>query len=164
MDLATYLPLATTDLSRISGFGVYKTERYGKPFVEMIQDYCNEQGLDTRIELRQPKRERKSAAPADRETDTKKISLDLFKTGLGIAAIAAQRMLSPATIESHLSYYVSKLQLDVDELVPADKKECIQTAIQRYGTGSLKQLKANLPEEISYGDIKLVIAANTGEA
>ncbi|HCL05522.1 MAG TPA: DNA helicase RecQ [Chitinophagaceae bacterium] len=164
MDLATYLPLVATDLSKISGFGVYKIERYGQPFLEMVQDYCNEQGIDTRIELKQPKRERRTSAARERETDTKKISLDLFKNGMSVEAIAEQRMLSPNTIESHRSYYVSKSQLDIGALVPADKRELIQAAIQRLGKNGLKQLKENLPEEISYGEIKLVIAANEATA
>lgn len=160
IDLATYLPIVTDDLSKISGFGTYKIERYGQPFLEMVQDYCNANSLDTRIELRQPKRERKTRPARERETDTKKLSLDLFQDGMTIEAIAAQRVLSPNTIESHLAYYVSTGVLDIDKLVPADKRELINQSIQRYGKGSLKQLKENLPEEISYGEIKLTIAAN----
>lgn len=159
MDLATYLPIVTDDLSKISGFGTYKIERYGQPFLEMVQDYCNANSLDTRIELRQPKRERKTRPARERETDTKKLSLDLFQDGMTIEAIAAQRVLSPNTIESHLAYYVSTGVLDIDKLVPADKRELIHQSIQRFGKSSLKQLKENLPEEISYGEIKLTIAA-----
>lgn len=165
MDLATYLPLVTDDLAKISGFGVYKIERYGQPFLEMVQDYCNENSIDTRIELKKPKRERRiAAAPRERETDTKKTSLDLYKGGMSIEAIAAQRVLSPNTIESHLSYYVAKGELDINGLIPADKRELIEAAILKYGKESLRQLKENLPEEISYGDIKLTLAAAAGEA
>lgn len=164
LDLATYLPLAISDLSKISGFGVYKIERYGQPFLEIIQDYCNENGIDTRIELKQPKREKRTATTRERETDTKKLSLELFKDGMSVEDIAAKRMLSPNTIESHLLYYISKAELDIEKLVPADKKELIQAAIQRYGKSGLKQLKEHLPEEISYGEIKMVIAAEATSA
>lgn len=158
IDLATYLPLVENDLSKISGFGVYKIEKYGQPFLEMVQDYCNEHGLDTRIELKQPKRERKTSPARERETDTKKISFDLFKQGMSIEAIAEYRKLSPNTIESHLAYYVSKSALELTSLVPEDKIELIEAAIKRYGKSSLKQLKENLPEEISYGEIRMVVA------
>jgi ATP-dependent DNA helicase RecQ len=56
LDLATYLPLSKNDLPKISGFGAYKIERYGMPFLEKIQDYCNDHSLSTRIELKQPAR------------------------------------------------------------------------------------------------------------
>ncbi len=79
IDLATYLPLVADDLGKISGFGVYKIEKYGQPFLEMVQDYCNENGIDTRIELKKPKRERRTAVVTrERETDTKKISLEFI--------------------------------------------------------------------------------------
>lgn len=62
MDLATYLPLSEKDLPKISGFGAFKTQKYGPPFLEAVQDYCASNGLDTRIHLKQPKKERKQAA------------------------------------------------------------------------------------------------------
>ena len=83
----------------------------------------------------------------------------MFRNGMTVDAIAEQRALSPNTIETHLAYYVSKSELNIEELVPADKRELIHAAILRYGKSSLKQLKENLPEEISYGEIKLTIAA-----
>jgi ATP-dependent DNA helicase RecQ len=159
IDLATYLPFTTEDLSKISGFGVFKIEKYGEAFLEQVQDYCNEQGLDTRIELKQPKRERKTKQPRERETDTKKISLDLYQSGMSIADIAEQRALSVSTIETHLSYYISSGKLDIHNLVPPDKQELIHTALTKYGKSSLRLLKENLPEEIGYGDIKFTIAA-----
>ncbi len=159
IDLATYLPFTPEDLSKISGFGVYKIEKYGDAFLEKVQDYCNEQGLDTRIELKQPKRERKIKQSRERETDTKKVSLDLYQNGMSVADIAVQRSLSVSTIETHLSYYVSSGKLNIDDIVPPDKQELIHAALTKYGKSSLRLLKENLPEEIGYGDIKFTIAA-----
>lgn len=159
IDLATYLPFTTEDLSKISGFGVYKIEKYGEAFLEQVQDYCNEQGLDTRIELKQSKRERKSKLPRERETDTKKISLDLYQNGMSIEEIAIQRTLSVSTIETHLSYYISSGKLDIADFVSPDKQEQIRTAIAKYGKGSLRLLKENVPDTIGYGEIRFTIAA-----
>ncbi len=159
IDLATYLPFTTEDLSKISGFGVYKIEKYGEAFLTQVQDYCNEHGLDTRIELKQPKRERKSKLPRERETDTKKISLDLYQKGMSIEEVAIQRTLSISTIETHLSYYISSGKLDITNFVSPNKQELIQAAIAKYGKASLRLLKENLPETISYGDIRFTMAA-----
>lgn len=159
IDLATYLPFTTADLSKISGFGVYKIEKYGESFLTPVLDYCNEHGLDTRIELKQPKRERKTKLPRERETDTKKISLDLYQNGMSIEEIATQRALSVTTIETHLSYYISAGKLDIINFVSPDKQELIHTALAKYGKSSLRLLKENLPEKIGYGDIKFTIAA-----
>jgi len=52
MDLATYLPIMHSDLPKISGFGAFKTEKYGAPFLEMVQDYCILHQIPTRMELK----------------------------------------------------------------------------------------------------------------
>jgi ATP-dependent DNA helicase RecQ len=162
LDLATYLPLSKNDLPKISGFGTYKIERYGMPFLEKIQDYCNDHSLTTRIELKQPARAKKTpkvVAPRERATDTKKISYDLYRSGKSISDIAADRGFSMMTIETHLSHYVTTGEIDVNEFVSQDKQELITAAANKYGRSGLKLLKDNLPGNISYMEIKMMVAA-----
>ncbi len=160
LDLATYLPVTQTDLLKISGFGTFKAEKYGQPFLEMVQDYCIAYKLETRIGLKQPKRERKQID--ERPSDTKRITFQMYKGGKTIKEIAEERELSVNTIETHLSYYISKQELQIDEFVDNQKQHAIQKAAETFGTVSLKVLKDNLPEEISYGEIKMALAAIAG--
>ena len=159
LDLATYLPLSKNDLPRISGFGAFKIEKYGTPFLEMIQDYCNEHNLVSQIELKQPKKAKRTGVPRERASDTKRISLELYHQDKSIADIATERQLAVTTVETHLSYYIATGELDVNDFVPADKQVLIEAAITKYGRLSLKLLKDNLPEEISYGEIRMMVAA-----
>jgi ATP-dependent DNA helicase RecQ len=160
LDLSTYLPLTKNDLPRMSGFGAYKIERYGEPFLEKIQDYCNEHSLSTRIELKQPTgRTKKQVAPRERASDTKRISYELYRSGKTIKEVAAERSLAITTIETHLSYYITSGELDVNDFVPPDKQELIASATEKYGRLSLKLLKDNLPEEISYMEIRMTVAS-----
>lgn len=62
LELATYLPLTFVDLRKISGFGEIKIARYGKKFLEAVQNYCASHKLETRIFKKAPKRDRKSIA------------------------------------------------------------------------------------------------------
>jgi ATP-dependent DNA helicase RecQ len=160
LDLATYLPLIQGDLLKISGFGTYKAERYGHHFLQAVQDYCKAYNLQTRINLKQPKRERKesTASANQRPSNTMRISYELFKTGKSIADIASQRGLSINTIETHLSYYISTGVLLIDDFVDYKKQKLIRQAAALHGINSLKNLKETLPEEISYGDIRMVLA------
>ena len=158
LDLATYLPLSSDDLSNISGFGAFKIERYGRQFLEIVQDYCIEHALGSKIELKQPKKIRRTAAPKERQSDTKRMSYELYREGNTVNEIAAERQLSISTIETHLSYYVGTGELDIDTMVTHDKQELIKEAATRFGRLSLKLLKDHLPEEISYTDIKMVLA------
>ena len=157
LDLATYLPLTTEELASISGFGVFKIERYGRYFLEAVQDYCYAHQLTSKVQ-QQPKKVRKAGLPRERASDTKRASYDLLKEGLAIKEIADARNLSIATIETHLCYYVGTGELDINTLVTKEKQAMIQDAMQQFGKLSLKILKDNLPAYISYTDIKMTLA------
>lgn len=159
IDLATYLPLTATDLPKISGFGEVKTEKYGAAFLEAVQNYCIKEKLATRIDLKVPKRQRKVSGPSEKLTDTKQQSYEMYRAGKTLEAIAAERNISLSTVESHLSYFVSSGELKIEELVSANKQKLIEEAVSQYGDAVLRTLKDNLPEEISFGEIRLVIAA-----
>jgi ATP-dependent DNA helicase RecQ len=163
LDLATYLPLTKNDLPAISGFGAFKIEKYGEAFLEKVQDYCNDHSLDTRMELKQPARSRKvkTRMPRERATETKRISYDMYLSGKALDEIAAERGLAVTTIETHLAYYISTGELKLESFVSHQKEQLIRAAIEKYGRLSLKLLKNNLPENISYGEIRFV-AATTG--
>jgi ATP-dependent DNA helicase RecQ len=161
LDLATYLPLTHSDLPKISGFGAFKIERYGRPFLELIQDYCNEHNLGSQIELKQPKKTKKTnktTVPRERASDTKRVSYEMYREGKSINEIAAERQLALTTIETHLSYYITTGELDINTFVKEDKQELIAEAVHKYGRLSLKLIKDNLPEEISYGEIRMMVA------
>lgn len=162
LDLSTYLPLTKQDLPGISGFGAYKIEKYGEPFLEKVQDYCNENNLSSRMELKPQTtntRARKTAPPRERTSDTKRISFEMYRSGKSIREVAAERSLAITTVETHLSHYVTTGELDVNDFVPLDKQELISSAAEKYGRLSLKLLKDNLPEEISYLEIRMTVAS-----
>ncbi len=58
LEMATYLPLTEPDLKKISGWGEVKLARYGQQFLTILQSYCSEHQLVTRIEHKVPKRRR----------------------------------------------------------------------------------------------------------
>ena len=156
MDLATYLPLLTEDLEKISGFGTFKIEKYGQPFLNMVQNYCTEKKLESRILLKQPKRERK--ATTERISDTKQLTFQLFREGKIIEEIMAERKLGRWTIEEHLCFFISTGELNASTFVDSSKQTAITKAAEIYGVSSLKVLKENLDETVSYGDVRMVLA------
>jgi ATP-dependent DNA helicase RecQ len=157
LDLATYLPLKHSDLSNISGFGAFKIERYGNAFLEMVQDFCIEQKMETRMDLKGPQKKKPTRIVKEKETDTKKLSYEQYQKGNSIETIAEARGLSPATIESHLSFYILQGKLSLDEFVKHAHQELIKKAAEKHGRLSLRILKENLPDNISYGSIRMVL-------
>ena len=161
LDLATYLPLSENDLLKISGFGVVKLEKYGQAFLKAVQQYCTVHKLETRIHLKQPKKERrqKTLTAGEKVNSTFQTSFNLHVQGKTINEIAEERKLSKQTIESHLIYFIAEGELSVDEFVNESKLKAIIKASELYGKTSLKTLKENLTEEVSYGDIRMVLAS-----
>ena len=63
------------------------------------------------------------------------------------------------TIEGHLAWFVGNGDIDINKIVPLEKQLLIKAAIKSHGIASHKILKENLPENISYREIRMVIAA-----
>jgi ATP-dependent DNA helicase RecQ len=160
IEMATYLPLAFDDLKKISGFGDYKAAKYGPAFLKDIKAFATAENLQSRIQLKSPKRERaavKKEKPAI--GGTQRASLDLFKEGFDIADIAEKRGLSVATIEKHLASFVASGELGATDVVKRDKLDKILAIIKQTGeTFAAKPIKLLLPDDFSYGEIHIALA------
>ncbi len=159
-EIVTYLPLDKKYLQQLSGFGKAKVDKYGDEIINMIESYCARNNLKTNMQAKEPKskRERKDKND-DVKTDTKTLSYNLFKEGKSVAEIAKERNFTISTIEAHLAYYVSSGDIDINKLVSTEKQLLINGAAKSHGNSSHKTIKDNLPENITYSEIRLVMAA-----
>ncbi len=165
-EMVRYLPQTKEELKKITGFGDAKIKKYGLQFLDIIQRYCNEHHLVSLIHEKQEKQTAKEKKVATTKTkiDTKQVSYDLYKAGKTIAAIAAERNFAPQTIEGHLAHFVSTGAIDIHELVSKEKIQRIHEAIMNTDEGfSLSDLKQKLGNEVSFGEIKYVMAWSTFE-
>ena len=158
-EMARYLPVNLTELRKISGFGDAKTEKYGQQFLDIIIAYCNEKNLSSLIHEKISKRERKTAGSEKKnKIDTKAESFRLYKEGKHVEEIAKERNLTQQTIEGHLAHYVSTGEINISELVSREKVLLIEPVAKALSGKSLTPIKEKLGREISFGEIKLVIA------
>ena len=111
--------------------------------------------------LRAPAPSELARAYAEREAgSTVALSGQLLAQGLSPEQIAAQRGLTIGTIYSHLAQLISQGQVDVNRVVPQPLQNQIRAAIDAVGSaGYLAPLKARLPEEIDYAQIRCVANA-----
>ena len=98
------------------------------------------------------------------KTDTKTISFNLYKERKTIAEIAIERNLTIGTIEGHLVPFIGNGEIEINDLVPANKQQLILNAVAIHGSLSHKTLIENLPADISYGEIRMVLAAGNLKA
>lgn len=160
-EISDYLPLNKKDLMQISGFGKAKVEKYGDEILETVESFCSRHNLETNMAAKQanPKRERKSKS-TELKTDTKTVSFNLYKEGKDIAAIAKERNLTSGTIEGHLAWFIGNDEIDISELVSKEKQKQIMNAVAVHGTENHKTLLDTIPGDISYGELRMVLAAN----
>ncbi len=164
-EMATFLPQTLQELEQISGFGKAKIEMYGKQFLAIVQEYCLQKNLCSNIGEKIPKRIRKEKSTLEaplrssRKVDTKRETMRLYKEGKSPAEIAAERHLTPQTIEGHLAHFVQLGEIKIDELVSREKFVLIEPLAKDFQGGSLYQLREKLGEDVSFGEIRLVLAA-----
>jgi hypothetical protein len=166
-EMARYLPQTLAELRKISGFGDAKVEQYGKQFLDIIAAYCEERNLSSLIHEKIPKRERKeppvtmegSTGATKKKGDTYAESLKLFQQGQTIAEIASARSLAVSTIETHLARYVRSGDIRIDDLVSREKFVLIELAFKDFDGKLITPVKHKLGNDISFGEIRLVMAA-----
>jgi len=88
----------------------------------------------------------------------------LFQQGLSPEQIAAERKRVVGTIYGHLLKLIHCGDVSVDDVIPADVREQIEGAIAKAGMTSLTPIKELIPDEISYEEIRCVVAAQVRDA
>jgi ATP-dependent DNA helicase RecQ len=163
-EIAAYLPFTKKELMQISGFGKAKSEKYGEDILDAVRDYCDRNNLESNMAAKEtnPKKERKEK-PVEERTPTNTISFNLFKEGKSLAEIAKERNMAVSTIEGHLTSFVANGEIDINKIVSEKKQLLIKETVKIHGRDSFKTLKENLPEDITYGEIRMVLAAEKGE-
>lgn len=160
IEMATYLPQTSAEMLKISGVGDVKMDKYGLDFLKTIKEFCRENNLDSKIELKNPKRETKKRTKRNSDGEnTFDVSLKMFRSGLSIEEIADERGLSFNTIETHLVKFIPTGEIKLFEIVPENKVETIRKAILELNSeNGIAPIKEYLGEDFSYGEIRAVIA------
>lgn len=155
-ELSEYLPQNLEELHQVNGFGKTKIELYGQEFLGLIQQYCQQNGLISRIE--EKKHQKKNKEIKNSKTDTKAVSFMFYQEGKTISDIATLRGLTIQTIEGHLAYYVQNGQIPINDLISSEKLMLIEPELQNYEGRTLNSIKQQLGDEISFGEIRLAVA------
>lgn len=162
VDIARYLPLNLIDMRKMSGFGDFKLQKFGSDFLEIVVNYCKSKGLETKINLKAHKKERRTKKKRKKKPNvggTQYTSLDMFKSGMSIEQIAQERELTTITIENHLTGFIKSGEIELKQLVEEAKVPAIRQAIKSVGSSSLRVLKDHLGDAYSYREIKAVLSA-----
>jgi len=143
-DLCLKQPKNKSALLGVSGFGERKAELYGPAIFDLFARFAAGE--------RAPEKEAKAVAPADE-------TIALLTQGLTFEQIAERRQRKLATVVDTVADLVEKGRLPFREdwFVPG-RIDAIRAAAERLGVERAKPIKDALPEEVTYGEIRLVLA------
>lgn len=102
--------------------------------------------------------------PKVKKVLTAEQSLRMFEEGLSIEEIAEQRELTTGTIFTHLISWVEKGTIGLDRLVEKNKIAQILRASRAHPGQKLTVLKSILGEEVSFEEIRAVLAYEKAKA
>lgn len=147
--MADRIPLNDTELLSMVGMTQHKVAKYGARILEITATFASE-------------REQKVQSKAPMRKDINQshlVTYDFFQSGKSIKEIASTRNMSNKTIEDHLVRCHSEgYDIPWDTIIPEEYQEAILQAVQELGASKLKPLKEALPAEVTYFQIKAVIA------
>ena len=153
-DLCETLPRNTKQLLAVNGMGKVRVEKYGAEILEIIKTYCDANSIDA---VAIPTKKEKPKKDKPEKIDTKKLSLDMFKSGLSISEIAKARDFVETTIQGHLAHYIPTGEIKITDLISQETYDELKTIMQQTTLDSLSDLKNKIDEKFTYNDIKLVV-------
>ena len=140
------LPRTEKELLKVNGMGKIRVQKYGEEILEVIEQYCVENGIN---KLNEQKKEDKKS--------TKQITLELFKSGLSVKEIAKERSLTLNTIQSHLMTFIPIGEVDILELIPLKKYKKIIDQIEKVEFKNLTELKEKVDKNFTYMELRMVL-------
>lgn len=156
VEIATYLPYNKDQFRRIAGFGEVKIQKYGKAFWDVVAAYCRTNNLPSRMHLKPESRVTRERV--EKDSETKRRSLELFKEGMRIEKIAAVRKLTVSTIETHLAFYIQKGIIKLTDVMTPEEIATIKRAINIAENRLYSTIRQKAGEEFTFGQIKMVIS------
>jgi ATP-dependent DNA helicase RecQ len=151
----------------INGAGQKRFESYGELFIEVIKSYAKdhpdqvkERPESVEVALNAGKTEKKKIQQASK-MPSHFVTLEMYRQGNVIPTIAQERGFTEATVLGHLCRCHDEGEvIDWSGLVKDEHEAKVLEVIKQVGLNGLKGIKERLPDDYSYGEIKIVIYKN----
>jgi len=159
------LPQTIPELLAIKGCGEYKVSAYGNQTLEVVRAYLR--GHPEARLLNEP-----NGAMAIRPVlkkpsggSTVEITWRLWEKGGTLDEIARKRGLTPSTITEHLVQLIGEgRSIELNRILSKGRIALIEEAVVQAGSERLAPIKALLPQEVSYDEIRLVVGQYVNNA
>lgn len=131
--------------------GKVRAEKYGTEILNIIKAYCDAHSIDANNVV-----VKKVKIDTPEKPDTKKVSLDMFKSGLTISEIAKERQFVETTIQGHLAHFIPTGAIKITDLIAEETYKELKAIMQQTSYDSLSELKNKIDDKFTYTDIRMV--------
>jgi ATP-dependent DNA helicase RecQ len=153
------LPQTTSELLAIKGCGDYKVSVYGNQTLEVVRTYLKNHPEGRPLSEYDGTSAMRPVLKKTSGGSTVEITWMLWKKGGTLEEIARKRGLTPSTITEHLVQLINEGRLvDLNRILSKERIALIEEAIVRAESERLAPIKALLPKDISYDEIRLVVS------
>jgi ATP-dependent DNA helicase RecQ len=143
-ELSRRPPASLAELRNISGFGERQVEKYGVPILEALGRF---------------RRGARASTPSEKTTKPAEETLRLLAEGRSIEEIATLRGRQVRTVVGTIANLVEKGEVEFQAAwVDKDRTAMIAAACAQLGLERLRPLQESLPPEITFEEIRLVVA------
>jgi ATP-dependent DNA helicase RecQ len=143
-ELCRLRPRSLDELSAVTGFGERKIEAYGEQILQALRDF--ERGA-------------RAAVLQERRTSPAEETFRLLNEGKSLGEIATLRQRQLGTVVNTVAALVEQGDVAFDDKwVDVTRRSVIEAACAKVGIQWLKPIKESLPAEVSFEDIRLVVA------
>ncbi len=160
-DLARHRPTNLQSLTKISGIGSQKQKEFGAVVLFTIQQWCEENKLETNVDLDSTTKPRTTERSPKALSDAKASEyFDLFEQNFSMEDAAHQLGRSLDTVSKYLGMYIEAHRItEISVWVPPTMEKRIQAAIGQLGGERLKPLFDHLNGEVSYPHLRIAVTA-----
>ncbi len=152
-DMATYYPINIEDMTQISGVNTGKAVKYGKPFIELIKEYVEENNIDrpTEFVMKQVANKSKHKVAIIQGIDRKMPLFDLAKNaGMSYEELLEElNIIADGGTKLNINYFIED---EVDEEVVEEIFDYFHEADTAGAEDAFKELKE---EDITFEEIQL---------
>ena len=160
IEIAAYYPMTPDSLKRINGIGQVKLKRYGDILIDLVQEFCQERGLEEKLPHKGGEtRPTRQAMGKPRHV----IVGEAYNAGQSISDLMEQYGVKRGTIIDHLATYTldgTPLRQVEDFLsivdLPGELQEAALLAFEQLGSRYLKPVFEQLDGAVTYDDLKIL--------
>jgi ATP-dependent DNA helicase RecQ len=152
------LPQTISELLAVKGVGEYKVSAYGDQTLEVVRAYLKSHPEARPVSEQEGSVTIRPLPKRPPRENTVEVTWTLWEEGGSLEEIAGKRGLTPSTIIKHLVQFIDEgRSIDLNRILPKERISLIEEAVGRAGSEQrLAPIKALLPQDVSYNEIRLV--------